>query len=512
MDGLRETGRRAIELAEAGQHADAILLWEQMHRQEPAHAGISMALGAALLAAERFSDAEQWLAISAQRHPGDKGIALLAGRALMQQKKRKLAIGAFYQALSIDPACAETHAHLASALFWDRESAAALPHAEFACRDHLNELNVSTYMCVLVDLGHGEQTLSFINRALAAGAMDRATLLMYRAGALQALGRFAEGLADLREVVSLIPENGAARHHYGVALLAHGELTAEAWANYEGRTAFLGMRQWPEHDRRWTDENIAGRTVLVHAEQGLGDTLQFIRYVPLLAARGARVIAAVQPALVTLLQGLPGAAEVISAGHLPPFDLYCPLLSLPGMLGTTLETIPKPIPYAVPLPQTPRATRLQVGVVWAGRETFVDDRKRSLDPALLAPLADVSGVDFHSLQFDATVMPLPGMRNAMEGVTDFVDTAAVIARLDIVIAVDTSVAHLAATMGKPVWLLHRHNGCWRWLLEREDSPWYPSVRLFRQARADDWTSVVARLCEALKIAVAEHHYAMSLAA
>ncbi len=512
MSGLRQMGRRAISLAEAGRHAEAVQLWEQMHRQAPKNAGISMALGAALLAAGRVNDAAQWLALSGQRHPADKGIALLAGRALMEQKQRKPAIGAFYHALSLDPGCIEAHAHLASALYWDRQSAAALPHAERAWRGDLNELTVSTYMCILFDLGHSEQALAFVDRMIATNALNRATLLTYRAAALQALGRFDEGLAYAREGVSLMPENDIVRHHYAAALLAQGHLTAEAWAHYEGRTGFLEKKSWPAPHLRWTDQDIRGRTVLVHAEQGLGDTLQFIRYVPMLAGRGARVIVAVQPALVKLLQGTPGAVDVISAGTLPAFDYYCALLSLPGHFGTTLDTIPPPLPYAIPLPQASHAARLQVGIVWAGRDAFIEDRRRSLDPALLAPLADIPSIDFHSLQFDATALPFPGMRNAMQGVRDFTETAALIAELDIVIAVDTAVAHLAATMGKPVWLLHRHNGCWRWLLERDDSPWYPSVRLFRKSARDDWTSVIDRLRDALERAVAAHQDAMSLAA
>ena len=512
MSGLRQMGQRAITLAESGRHAEAVLLWERMHRQQPEHAGISLALGSALLAAGRVNDAAHWLAITAQRHPADKGVALLTGRALMQQRQRKLAIGAFYHALSLDPGCVETHAHLANALFWDRQSAAALAHAERACRGDLNELTLSTYLCVLHDLGHAEQALSVVNRAIDNGALSRETLLMYRAAAFQALGRLAEGLADAREVVSLAPGNDIARHHYAAALLAQGQLTAEAWAHYEGRIGLLEMKHWPALHRRWTGQDVRGATVLVHAEQGLGDTLQFIRYIPMLAALGARVIVAVQPSLVQLLQGTPGAAEVMAAGCLPPFDYYCPLLSLPGQFGTTLETIPPPLPYARTFPPTRGDGRLQVGIVWAGGDAFVDDRKRSLDPTLLAPLAEIPGVDWHSLQFNATDLPLPGMHNAMEGVRDFVDSAERVARLDLVIAVDTAVAHLAATMGKPVWLLHRHNGCWRWLLDREDSPWYPSVRLFRQSIPNDWTSVVARLRDSLDALAAQRQQAMSVAA
>lgn len=512
MGGLRQMAQHAATLAQAGRHAEAVPIWEAMHRMEPANADISMALGAALLACGRTEDAGHWLASCGQKHPTHVGIVRLHGRALVRQERRKPALGAFFHALSLDPTCAETQADIASALYWERDSQAALPYAEFACRADLSAANISTYLSILLDLGYRDETLAFVDRVMAADPANRASLLLFRAAALQAVGRMSEGLIDAGEASRLAPDNPIAKHHYAAALLLHGHLTAEAWALYEGRGGLLERRAWPAPELRWTDQDVRGRTVVVHAEQGLGDTLQFIRYVPLLAARGARVIVAVQPSLVTLLQGTPGAAEIVPAGKLPAFDLYCPLLSLPGQFGTTLDTIPPPLPYARALPRPPQLARLQVGIVWAGRDAFVEDRRRSLDPALLAPLGTVSGVDFHSLQFGSSSLPLPGMQDAMAGVGDFADTAERIAKLDLVIAVDTAVAHVAATMGKLVWLLNRHNGCWRWLLEREDSPWYPSVRLFRQSDPGDWTSVVARVRDALAGLAAAHQDAMSLAA
>lgn len=512
VSSLMQMGRRAAKLADAGRHAEAVPIWKSMHRQKPEHAGIRLALGAALLADNQNAEAVKWLALSCQQHPDDAPLARLLGRALMQEHNRKAALGAFYHALSLDPANAETHGHIASALYWERNSKSALLHAEFACNDDFSDLNISTYVCILLDLGRTEAALKFIDRVIAARPENRATLLLYRAGALAALGRRAEALAAGREAALLAPENLVAQHHYAAGLLLEGMLTQEAWSHYEGRAGLFSIKTWPSPEFRWTTQDVRGRTVLIHAEQGLGDTLQFIRYVPMVAALGARVIVVVQKPLLRLLQHTPGADAVITTADVPNFDYYCPLLSLPGQFGTTLETIPPQLPYAKTFPPPPRAAKLQVGIVWAGGETFVEDRKRSLDPALLAPLAGVPDVEFHSLQFGANSMPLPKMRNAMEGVRDFVGTAERIARLDLVIAVDTSVAHLAATMGKPVWLLARYNGCWRWLLDREDSPWYPSVRLFRQPRADEWASVIERICAALASAAVEHTQAMSLAA
>ena len=350
-------------------------------------------------------------------------------------------------------------------------------------------------MCILIDLDQSDQALALADALLASGAMHRGTLELYRSNILLELDRLDEAQSAVREAIRLSPENDVARHQLAAGLLLQGDLTAEAWSLYEGRSGLLTGKSWPRAELRWTDQDIRGQTVLVHAEQGLGDTLQFIRYVPLVAALGARVIVAVQPSLVGLLQGTPGAAEVVAAGKLPPFDYYIPMLSLPGQLATTLETIPPPLPYAG-FPREPTRVSasavLQVGLVWAGRAAFVEDRKRSLAPEALAPLAGAA-VDFHSLQLGATVLPLPGMRDALQGVTEFAQTAERIAGLDLVICVDTAVAHLAATMGKPVWLLARYNGCWRWLQERKDSPWYPSIRLFRQPVAGDWTNVIEQV-------------------
>ena len=506
VNGMQQKGQRAMRLAEAGRHDEAIPIWEAMLRKLPHHPGISLALGAALLAGGRLDDAEQWLMRCCHRHLSDAALPRLLGRTLVRLGKREQAIGAFYQALSLEPDHGETHAELAFALYWQRQSAAALPHAIRACQAAITELSLSTYMCILIDLDQSEQALALADSLLASGGADRGMLLLYRSNILLELDRLEEAQAATREAIRLLPENDVAQHQLAAGLLLQGELTTEAWSLYEGRSGLLTGRCWPGAEFRWTDQDIRGRTVLVHAEQGLGDTLQFIRYVPLVAALGARVIVAVQPSLVGLLQGTPGAAEVVAAGKLPQFDYYTPMLSLPGRFGTTLETIPPPLRYAglpCKLPQATASALLQVGVVWAGRAAFVEDRKRSLAPEALTPLAGAA-VEFHSLQLGATVLPLPGMQDALQGVTDFTQTAERIAGLDLVICVDTAVAHLAATMGKPVWLLARYNGCWRWLQGREDSPWYPSVRLFRQPMAGDWTSVIERMRTELDRLAATH--------
>jgi hypothetical protein len=246
--------------------------------------------------------------------------------------------------------------------------------------------------------------------------------------------------------------------------------------------------------------------LLIHAEQGFGDSIQFCRYAPLAAKRGFRVILEVQEPLVRLLHDAPGVDLVLCRGaDLPAFDLHCPLLSLPLALGTTLTTIPAVPSWLAVKPEIWR-TRLaslsgpglRIGLAWAGKASNMADRRRSMAPARLAPLFAVPGLQFVCLQQAGpkpTGLPLIDFMHEM---TDFADTAAVIANLDLVISVDTAVAHLAASLGKPVWLLDRFDACWRWLDGRRDSPWYPSLRLYRQQRAGDWEPVLAEVVRDLR--------------
>ena len=259
--------------------------------------------------------------------------------------------------------------------------------------------------------------------------------------------------------------------------------------------------------RLWTgQENLGGRRILIHAEQGLGDTLQFVRYLPLLRERGADVYLEVQPALKSLLLAQAGANGVHARGEAPPeFDFQFPLLSLPRAFATDLDTIPASTPYlAAPAEKVakwaqalPVGGRPQVGLTWSGSSGHTNDRNRSI------PLADFKQLfhglpgSFFSLQKEvrnedaAVLTALPEVANLAPDLADFTDTAAIIANLDLVITVDTSIVHLAGAMGKPTWLLLPFVPDWRWLFERKDSPWYPSLRLFRQPAAGDWKSVLA---------------------
>jgi hypothetical protein len=252
------------------------------------------------------------------------------------------------------------------------------------------------------------------------------------------------------------------------------------------------------------EESLAQKAILLHAEQGMGDTIQFVRYAPLLAARGAKIILEVQPELVRLLSAMPGDATVIARKEpLPRYDFHCPLMSLPLAYATALETIPAEIPYIVPaeadvafwracLPQR----RPRVGLVWSGERSHDNDLNRSMRLAMLKPLFDLPEIAFVSLQHEVREEDTALLRGRADiwhigaMFRDFADTAAAISLLDAVISVDTAVAHLAGAMGKPLFLLLPFAADFRWLRERTDSPWYPTAQLFRQPQFGDWDSAV----------------------
>lgn len=321
------------------------------------------------------------------------------------------------------------------------------------------------------------------------------------------LGRPDEAIQSLRTALSQRPDYADAHFNLGVSLLLAGRFD-EGWREYEWRWKQDGKKPHLRGFSQplWGGEDIGDRVLLLHAEQGLGDTLQFVRFVPAIAA-GRRVVLEVQRPLLSLvaplLAGLPGLECIVARGDpLPPFDLHCPLLSLPRVLGTTLETIPREAPYLRADPQRAAAWRqrvgqldgLRVGLVWAGNQTMSGDRRRSISLDRFSELADLPGVSFVSLQKGpaASQSPPPGvsLHDWTDDLHDFGETAALIEALDLVIGVDTAVVHLAGALGRPVWLLNRFDRCWRWLLNRDDSPWYPTLRQFRQPQPGDWGSVL----------------------
>jgi len=323
---------------------------------------------------------------------------------------------------------------------------------------------------------------------------------------LEKQARYEEALKYFEKACGLKPDYAKARAARAASWLRFGDY-ARGWPEYEwrwrvekfpGRLPARGVPLWDGSD-------LGGRRILLYHEQGLGDTIMFARFIPMVAARNGHVIVESPPALQALLREVAGVPEVVTPGQPPAHDVQLPLLSLPRLFGTTLESIPRDVPY-LKVPQDRRDAwagrlgddgRKKVGLCWTGGQT---QPHRSIPSALLEPLAQVQGVRFISLTKEklANESPPPlDVIDVMSDVNDFADTAALIDQLDLVISIDTSVAHLAGALAKPTWTPLAKHADWRWLLDRDDSPWYPTVRLFRQPDHGDWKSVVDRIAREL---------------
>ncbi|HLX18093.1 MAG TPA: tetratricopeptide repeat protein [Bradyrhizobium sp.] len=418
----------------------------------------------------------------------------------------------FRKALELEPNSGDTLNNCCIALIFLRryEEALAILDRALSISPELAELS-NNKGTALRSLGRFDEALASYGRAIALKP-DYAKAHCNRGICLDDMGRYDEALSGYKDALALQPHYADA--HWGTALnrLRAGDLKT-GWVEYEWRwkLRFLQIKQRHFDQPLWIGaEPIEGKTLLLHNEQGLGDALQFCRYIPHLAARGARVVLEIDRPLKELLSGLTGLSHCISTGETPPdFDFHCPLTSLPLAFDTTLDTIPSAVPYlSVGTHATDWGARLhshsrpRIGLVWSGNPDHHNDRNRSIPLRTLLPLLDVEA-QFVSLQkdvrsSDAVVLRERGdILHLGSELQSFVDTAALIEHLDLVISVDTSVAHLAGALARPVWILLPYVADWRWLLDREDSPWYPTARLFRQSQSREWDSVVDEMGRAL---------------
>lgn len=337
--------------------------------------------------------------------------------------------------------------------------------------------------------------------------------------ALRESGRLAEAIPAYRQAIALQPDHAQAHLNLAMALLAAGE-HEEGWKEYEWR--WSAARETKGYVRDfdlplWTGQAIDGQTILLHAEQGLGDALQFVRYAPLVKARGARIVVESPPELVQLFRRMPSVDVVVARGQpLPPFQWHSPFMSLPHACATRADTIPNQIPYLEADPEKiaewrnyfAQEKRPKVGIVWAGNPRRHDpvshmiDRRRSITLSQLAPLLTTPGIAFYSLQKGESQTELGEWLGRIDDLgsrfADFDDTAAALSHLDLVITVDTSVAHIVGALGKPVWMLSRFDACWRWGDEGSTSAWYPSMRIFRQRRYGDWSCAIQEVADCLR--------------
>lgn len=371
----------------------------------------------------------------------------------------------------------------------------------------------------LLDAGRPDEALEAFSTMLAA-APHHGMAAIGRALSLQDLGHFDEASELLRGIQRCAPDAPAAQYCCALDWLRRGDFIP-GFAAYEARGVYMGdapLNQEPvptRPGRRWRGETpLAGRSILIHWEQGLGDTIQFARFVPIIERAGAQVFFEVQAPLARLLNSLDGQAQILSAGaRLPEVDFQCPLMSLPHVLGTTLQTIPASIPYLAADQALVAQWRqrlgaasgsLRVGVVWHGNANNKRDIRRSI-PLQQFIKALPLGLDYVALPYELRegdplwLMARPDLHYLGHEVQDFADTAAIVTQLDLVITVDTSVAHLAGALGKPVWILIDHVPDWRWMLARTDSPWYPTARLFRQSVRGEWTEPLASVRQALEL-------------
>jgi tetratricopeptide (TPR) repeat protein len=471
-DALRNRGNALQAL---GRHDEALASYDRALAIRPDYAEALNNRGLVLHEFGRYEEALASYGKALTINPRSAEALSNRGTALEQLKRYDEALASHDQALAIQPEAPEVLANRSDIL---------------RVLDRCDEALASSEKALKVRPGFAEALVS-------------------RGNALQALGRCDEALASYQQALAVKPGDAGAHWNAAVCRLLLGDF-ARGWREYEWR--------WESRDLRaarrnfspplWLGkEDISGKSVLLHAEQGLGDTIQFARYAQAVAGKGARVFLEVQPALGSLLSDVSGAYKVLRRGDpLPGFDFHCPLMSAPLAFDTRLETIPADGPYlrakdaAVQRWENilGRKSAPRIGIAWSGSPAHRNDRNRSMALSRLMPLKSL-GATLVSLQNEARA----GDENMLQGdwqilhfgpqLGNFSDTAALVSLLDLVISVDTAVAHLAGALGTPVWILLPFAPDWRWLLHREDSPWYPTARLYRQPRAGDWDSVLGRV-------------------
>ncbi len=511
---------RATALEELQRYPEALRSYDLVLLLRPDFTDAQFRRGNVLRAMQRFSEALQSYQRVLLAKPDFAEALFKHANTLHDLKRIPEALEGYRKTLELEPEFLEALFNMGNALKdLNRLDEALLTYqrALAIAPDFVQALVNSGY--VQHNLKQPQAALQSYDQALAIQP-DEADALFNRGIVLEDLQRHEEALDSYARAQALDPDAASPHWNEGLCRLRLGQFE-QGWEKYEWRWQTEQLREHRRelHKPLWLgQESLEGQTILLHAEQGFGDTLQFCRFVPLVAARGARVILQVQPQLKSLLTPLAGVSMVVTTSQpLPHFDFHCPLISLPLALGMRAEQDIPVEPYlqadarqaALWSPRLAPA-KLRVGLVWAGNprtnnpEATRLDALRSIKFATLAPLLEQEGIDFYSLQLgDAAQYQLRSHPLAQRVIDhsrffyDFSDTAALISQLDLVISVDTSVCHLAAALNRPTWLLNRYNTCWRWLLERDDSPWYPSLRIFRQTEPGDWDGVIARVSQEL---------------
>lgn len=534
---------RGNALVELGRCEEAQASYEQALERQPDYADAMINRGKCLILLKRGDEALASFDRALKFQPRNAAALKERGHLLRDRKQPAEALTSLDQALVLAPDNAETHAGRALALLdlkrfdeafiaCDRALALKPDYVEAIVTrgnifhemrsydeaikhyDRALELRPNFAQAygnranTLVELNRPAEALADYDRALA--IKSYASAFVNRGLALSYLDRPQDAFDSFDRAIALEPELAEAHWNKALLHLSVGDFT-QGWRGYEWRwrrATELTPRDFTQP--QWCGEDLAGKTVLLHAEQGFGDSIQFIRYLPMIKAKAERVILELPDGLLSLVGELADGVTVLSRAALPSFDLHCPLMSLPFAFGTTVSTIPASVPYlCAPAgridawrARLPRQAALRVGLVWSGRADHKNDHNRSIALSRLQSLLTIPDVQFISLQKEYRETDLAALASAPvlrldAKLNDFADTAAVISELDLVIAVDTATAHLAGAMGKPLWLLLSYIQDWRWMRGRADSPWYPTARLFRQPEIGDWDTVITRVAQEL---------------
>lgn len=502
-----------VLLEKRARQRDAIAAYRAALKARPDFAEAHQNLGQLLRATGAIDEAITHLREAIRLRPDYAEAHRGLGIALGRQNKVEESIAELRRAIALNPEDAEAHNQLGNRL----KQKGRLEEAEASYRRAL------ALQPDLVDAHNNLGNVHFRRGRLdAAEACYRKTLALradYPDGhgnlGIVHMGRcdYDAAIASLRRALELRPSYPEAGCNLGQALLVLGRFR-EGWERYEARWKLPNMPARPFRQPCWRGESLLGRTILLHAEQGLGDAIQFVRFVPLIRALGADIVLEAPRELMRLFApiAVDGVRLVQRDHELPHFDLHCPLLSLPGALGCDLGDIPAAVPYLAADPaavgqwraRLGGGDRLHVGLVWAGNPQHGNDLNRSFPPLAFRPLLELPGISFHSLQKQqrpgdaAHLAQLGTVHDHAAELGDFCDTAAALSALDLLIAADTSVVHLAGALARPVWTLLPFSPDWRWLIGRNDSPWYPTMRLYRQSQARDWEGVMRRVAVDLR--------------
>lgn len=524
-ESIADLINHAISLGKQGKLPEAMALFRQALAVDPGNFEALHGMGVALGQTGDFNQALDFFTRAARIKPDEVRVHYNQGLMLNKLLRQQEAMASFDRAIALNSDHVECHFNRGLVLhrLQRYDEAVASFDTAISLRPNFAEAYLNRGN-LLHDMNRYQEAVADYDRALALRP-NFPEAYFNRGNSLRDLRHHKEALASYDQAISLRPGYVKAILNKGLLYLLLGDYEA-GWPLYEWRWQQSHMEQSVRQLKQplWLGrQSLTGKTILLYYEQGLGDIIQFVRYVPLVNALGAKVILEVPPSLVALFRTLEGDYALISQGDpYPEFDYHCPLMSLPLALKTTLATIPTAPAYlhAEPWKSTAWAQRLQdfsklkVGLVWAGGirpnqpMAMLHDAHRSLHLSAFAPLADVPNVHFFSLQKGPPSSQLAELKKANwtgpeivdypDALNDWSDTAALVDNLDLVISCDTSVAHLTGALGKPVWILNRYDSCWRWLLDREDSPWYPSVRLFRQDRPGDWAGVIDRVRSELR--------------